>query len=137
MSEAVGLIGLYFALVGFISGLFFTRIDSWYGSVRSFHGSLTSLEERGEYRSARTQMLGLKASRPTGSFVAVGLLLSALAALSFFVPIERSVVDPFLFVYLPLLATVTAYWFGGATLLWKGNSRLAEAEEEIDKGLRG
>lgn len=137
MGDAVGLIGLYFTLVGFISGLFFTRIDSWYGSVRSFHGSLASLEERSEYRSAKTQVLGLKASRPIGSFVAVGALLSALTALSFFVPMERSAVDPLLFIRLPLVVTVGAYWLGGVLLLRKGHSRLLEAEEKVDEGLRG
>jgi hypothetical protein len=137
MGDAVGLIGLYFTLIGFISGLFFTRIDSWYGSVRSFHGSLASLEERSEYRSAKTQVLGLQASRPVGSFVAVGALLSALTVLSFFVPLERSAVDPLLFIHLPLLATVGAYWLGGTVFLLKGHSRLVEAEGEIDEGLRG
>lgn len=137
MDDAVGLIGLYFTLIGFISGLFFTRIDSWYGSVRSFHGSLASLEERSEYRSAKTQMLGLKASRPVGSFAAVGALLSALTMLSFFVPVDQPVVDPLLFIRLPLLATVGAYWVGGIVLLRKGRSRLLGAEQEINEGLRG
>lgn len=137
MGDAVGLMGLYFTLIGFISGLFFTRIDSWYGSVRSFHGSLGSLEERSEYRNAKTQVLGLKASRPVGSFVAVGVLLSALTVLSFFVPLERPAVDPLLFVHLPLVVTVGAYWLGGVMLLRRGHSRLLEAEEKVDEGLRG
>lgn len=137
MGDAVGLIGLYFTLIGFISGLFFTRIDSWYGSVRSFHGSLAFLEDRTEYRSAKTQVLGLKASIPTGSFASVGVLLSALTSLSFFVPVERSPVDPLLFVRLPLVVTVGAYWLGGVVLLRRGHSHLAEAEEKVDEGLRG
>ena len=137
MDDAIGLIGLYFALIGFISGLFFTRIDSWYGSVRSFHGTLALLEERSEYRGAKTQMSGLKASKPTGSFVAVGFLLSALTALAFFVSMERSAINPLVFVYLPLLATTGAYWFGGTVLLRKSTSQLAVAEEEINEGMRG
>jgi len=137
VGDAVGLIGLYFTLIGFISGLFFTRIDSWYGSVGAFHGSLDSLEECSEYRSAKTQVLGLKASIPTGSFVSVGALLSALTALSFFVPVERSTVDPLLFVRLPLVVTVGAYWLGGMVLLRRGHSRLLEADVKVDEGLRG
>jgi hypothetical protein len=137
MGGTVSLIGLYFTLIGFISGLFFTRIDSWYGSVRSFHGSLDSLEERSEYRSAKTQVLGLKASIPTGSFASVGILLSALTCLSFYVPVERSPVDPLLFVHLPVVVTVGAYWLGGGVLLRRGHSHLLEAEEKVDEGLRG
>ena len=105
--------------------------------MRSFHGSLDSLEERSEYRGAKTQMLGLKASIPVGSFVAVGVLLSALTVLAFFVPVEGSTVDPLLFVRLPLVVTVGAYWLGGVVLLRKGYHRLTKAEEKVDEGLRG
>jgi len=82
-------------------------------------------------------MLGLKASKPVGSFTGVGALLSALTLLSFFVPVEQSPINPLLFVYMPLLATLTAYWLGGVVLLRKGNARLTEAEAEIAKGLQG
>jgi len=50
MSDAVGLMGFYFTLIGFISGLFFTRIDSWYGSVRSFQGTLASITDSNKFR---------------------------------------------------------------------------------------
>ena len=45
MDNALSIVGFYFTLIGFVSGLFFTRLDSWYGQVREFWGSMKLLEK--------------------------------------------------------------------------------------------
>jgi hypothetical protein len=137
MSDALGLIGFYFTLIGFISGLFFTRIDSWYGEVRLFEGALDSLERADQYRDKRPSLEGLRASKPRGSFIAVGALLSVLTALAWFVPIKEAPVNPLVFVFAPITITVIAYWIGGIVLLGKGTSLLTGAEQKIDEGAAG
>ncbi len=49
MNDAVGLVGFYFTLIGFISGLFFTRLDSWYGDVRVFYGRTLAAIRKPEF----------------------------------------------------------------------------------------
>ncbi len=137
VSNTLSLIAFYFAIISFVGSLFFSQVESWHGSVRSFQNSLSLFEARDEWKNVRPQWLGLKAAMPLWSFIVVGVLVTSLAVLSLYVPIERSAVDPWLFVYAPLWVTVLAYWLGGATRLWTGHARLKEAERKIDKGLGG
>jgi hypothetical protein len=137
MDNALAIIGFYFTLIGFISGLFFTRLDSWYGSVREFEGSLQSLSNRNDYILAKSKKDGLRASAPIGSFIAVGLLTSALTLLSLFIPIENGNLNPNIYLRLPLVVTVLAYWGGGYFLFRQGNSLLNSAKRRIDAGIQG
>jgi hypothetical protein len=72
MENALSIIGFYFTLIGFISGLFFTRLDSWYGKVREFWGEMKLLEKETEKIAAskkgRVTMLGLRESAPYRQF---------------------------------------------------------------------
>lgn len=139
MDNALSIIGFYFTLIGFISGLFFTRLDSWYGQVREFWGSMKLLEKGTDKieksKEGRIKLIGLQASAPTGSFIAVGLLTSALTLLSFGIPITNPQLNPFVFLRLPLIVTVLMYWVGGVLLLGKGNELLGKVSEQIDKVL--
>ncbi len=137
MSDALGVIGFYFTLIGFISGLFFTRIDGWYGSVRAFSGKLASVNEKNAFVIAGAEWDGLSASAPTGSFIAVGILVTALTVLAFLFPIPNPSVSPALFLYGPIVLTVIFYWFGGIILLVKAKSVLSKARQKIDTGIRG
>jgi|GEM_PF-4908108 len=139
MDSALAIVGFYFTLIGFISGLFFTRLDGWYGSIREFEGSLQSLSDRNDYILAKSKKDGLKASAPTGSFIAVGFLTSALTLLSLFVPIDNENLNlsPNLYLRLPIVVTVLAYWGGGYFLFCQGNSLLNRAKHRIDAGIQG
>jgi hypothetical protein len=137
MSDALALLGFYFTLIGFISGLFFTRLDSWYGSVRQFAGKLAALTERSDFEKAGPEADGLAASAPRGSFTAVGLLLAGLALLGLLVPVQKPVVNPWLFLYGPMLAVVAVYWIGGVILLRKAGQLLQDARTIIKRGLSG
>ena len=138
MSDAIGLIGFYFTLIGFISGLFFTRLDGWYGSVRVFRAKVEQLSDRDDFLAARVEEKGLGASAPTGSFVAIGILLAALMVLSFFIPVGADPpVDPALFIRGPIVLTVLFYVIGGTVLLARSKSLLREAEGKINTGISG
>ena len=137
MNDALSLLGFYFTLIGFIGGLFFTRLDAWYGSVRGFKGKVTQLTKRDEYQTANADVNGLAESKPFGSFIAVGLLLTGLMLLGFFVPINTPIVNPFLFIYAPILLSVAAYWVGGFVLIKKAETLIVEAREVIKSGLTG
>jgi hypothetical protein len=137
VSEVLEIIGFYFTLIAFISGLFFTRIDSWYGSVRSYYGKLNTYTKREEYITAGGEASGLSASAPTGSFVVVGGLVTALTVLAFFFPVTPSIVNPYIFLYSPLIITVVAYWIGGIVLLVQAKTLLSKAQQKIAKGISG
>ena len=140
MDTALSIIGFYFALIGFISGLFFTRLDSWYGDVREFYGSYSGEDPAKKNtpdncRKNRIKQMGLEQSTPLGSFVVVGLLTTALTLLSWGVPITDPQMNTFLFLRLPLILTVLVYWIGGFILLSKSQSLLTLIKTEIDKVL--
>ena len=137
MGDALSLVAFYFAIISFVGGLSFNQVESWHGSVRSFHQTLSTLENRDEWKSVRPQWLGLKAAMPFWSFVVVGILVTGLAFLSLQVPIGQSAVDPLPFVYAPLWATVLVYWLGGVARLWTGQVRLRQAGDKIERGLAG
>jgi hypothetical protein len=139
MDNALSIIGFYFTLIGFISGLFFTRLDSWYGQVREFWGSMKLLEKATDKleksKEGRIKLIGLQESAPKGSFIAVGLFTSTLTVLSLGIPIGSSAVNPFVFLRIPLIATVLLYWIGGFLLLKKGNELLRMVSTQIEKVL--
>jgi hypothetical protein len=139
MDSALSIIGFYFTLIGFISGLFFTRLDSWYGQVREFWGSMKLLEKStdkiNKSKEARIKMIGLQQSAPQGSFIAVGSLTTALTILSLWIPIASSAVNPFIFLRIPLFFTVLMYWVGGILLLHKGRDLLIRVSSQIDQVL--
>ena len=137
MSSALGILGLYFTLIGFISGLFFTRIDSWYGSVRGFHGKVGSLTDREDFVKAKPESSSLAASMPLGSFIMVGLFVTALVVLAFAFPISAPEASPLVFLYGPLVLTLAAYWFGGALLLRQGKQYLVRANQLIKDAENG
>jgi predicted small integral membrane protein len=137
MSDAIGLIGFYFTLIGFISGLFFTRIDGWYGSVRAFSGKLASVTGRENFIIMGAEWDGLSASKPTGSFIAVGILVTTLTVLAYLFPIPNPSASPALFLYGPIVLTVIFYWLGGIILLVKARSVLSSARQKIDAGISG
>jgi hypothetical protein len=137
MSDAIGLIGFYFTLIGFISGLFFTRIDGWYGSVRAFSGKLASVKDKGNFVIASAEWDGLSASAPTGSFIAVGILVTILTVLAYKFPISNPSVSPELYLYGPIVLTVIFYWLGGIVLLVKAKSVLSKARQKINTGISG
>ena len=113
------------------------RASGPHSSVRSLHQTLSTLEDRDEWKTVRPQWLGLRAAMPFWSFVVVGALVTGLAVLALQVPVGRSSVDPLPFVYAPLWTAVLVYWIGGVTRLWTGHVRLQQAEKKIDKGLAG
>jgi hypothetical protein len=139
MDNALSIIGFYFTLIGFISGLFFTRLDSWYGQVREFWGSMKVLEKAtdkiNKSKEARIKLIGLQQSAPQGSFIAVGLLTTVLTILSLWIPITSSAVNPFIFLRVPLILTVLLYWIGGILLLQKGSKLLGKISTLIDEVL--
>jgi hypothetical protein len=137
MNDALSLVGFYFTLIGFVGGLFFTRLDSWYGSVRQFKGKVVQLRRREEFESANAEASGLQESQPKGSFISVGILLSLLVLLGVFVPVTGSSVSPILFLYVPMTVIVAAYWVGGFVLLHAAGKLLAEAQTVISQGLSG
>lgn len=141
MNDALSIIGFYFTLVGFISGLFFTRLDSWYGTVKEFDSSSRSLlspfSERKEFEQALSQVKGLKAGTPNGSFYAVGGLTTALTLLSLLIPVEATNLNPTLYLRLPLIVTISAYWIGGLFIINEGSSLLHELERKFNDSIRG
>lgn len=139
MSNALGIIGFYFTLIGFISGLFFTRIDTWYGSVRAFHGKLVYYTRREEFLAARAEANGLAASAPTGSFIAVGIFVSLLGALSLLLPFNVNDAGAYtaLFIYVPLIVTIAAYWLGGVVFISQARTLLSSSHMLIERGISG
>ncbi len=139
MDNALAVLGFYITLIGFISGLFFTRLDSWYGKVREFWGSARLLEKDPlrleKSKAARLTLNGLAESAPKSSFIAVGIFTTSLTLLSFAVPFENPSVNPWLFLRLPLVATILLYWVGGAVLLRKGRSLLGQVRASIEQVL--
>ncbi len=139
MDNALAVLGFYFTLIGFISGLFFTRLDGWYGKVREFWGSALLLEKDPQRleksKAARLTLNGLAESAPQGSFIAVGAFTTSLTLLSFAVPFENPPVDPWLFLRLPLIATILLYWAGGVILLHKGSYLLNQVKVSIEQVL--
>lgn len=137
MDNAVSVVGFYFTLIGFISGLFFTRLDSWYGTVKEFEGSLQSLSKREDYKNAKSKKDGLKSSVPTSSFIAVGILTTILTILSLLIPVENTILNPNVYLRSPLIITVLFYWVGGCLILRKGRSILHQASIKITAGIEG
>lgn len=139
MSSTLGIIGFYFTLIGFISGLFFTRIDTWYGSVRAFHGKLAYYTRREEFLAARAEANGLTASAPTGSFIAVGIFVSLLTVLSFLLPFDANDAGAgtALFIYVPLIITIAAYWLGGVIFISQARMLLSSSQLLIERGISG
>lgn len=137
MDNALAVVGFYFALIGFISGLFFTRLDSWYGAVKEFEGSLQSLSKREDYMIAESKKDGLKSSAPIGSFIAVGILTTLLTLLSLLIPVENASLNPNLYLRSPLIITVLSYWLGGFFLFRRGRLILHQASIKITNGIRG
>jgi hypothetical protein len=137
MDSALSILGFYFTLIGFISGLFFTRLDSWYGQVREFWGSVRLLEKEQDKidksKKARITSNGLRESAPKGSFVAIGFFTTILAVLSTFIPVQVPQVNPVIFLTLPLFATVLMYWIGGYILFRKGKELLEKIDSQIEK----
>jgi len=136
MDNALALTGFYFTIIGFISGLFFTRLDSWYGEARQFAGSVSMMQTVDEFKRARQQLNGIKSSAPTGSFIAIGLFTTILLVLALLVPISETVVNPIIFIRVPLILTVLAYWLGGCILLISARKLLAVSHEKIEKALK-
>lgn len=137
MDNALAIIGFYFTLIGFISGLFFTRLDAWYGDVREFAGKYEGEEAVKNInvencKKQRVTLYGLRQSSPRGSFIGVGIFTTALLVLSFFVPILNPAVNTFLFLHLPLILTIVLYWAGGTFLLLRGSARLKGISEKIN-----
>ncbi len=140
MDSALSIIGFYFTLIGFISGLFFTRLDNWYGQVREFSGEYSGeLPEKknttDNCRKNRVTLMGLMESAPQGSFITVGCLTTTLMFLSWGVPVNNAEINPFIYLWGPLLLTVLIYWSGGIFLLNKGYKKLNGIGKEIDKVL--
>jgi hypothetical protein len=138
MDMALAILGFYFTLIGFIGGLFFTRLDSWYGQVREFSGSYSGEEPETKNtpvncRKFRIKIMGLRESAPQGSFIAVGCLTTALALLSWAVPFASPQVNPVIFLRVPLILTIFMYWSGGILLLRKGNTLLEKIDKELEK----
>jgi hypothetical protein len=131
MSDTLGILGFYFTLIGFISGIFFTRLDSWYNDVRAKTAIVGSTNNANKLISLREDLTGLASSEPSFSFGAVGLFLSALVVLSFFVPASTSAVNTTIFLYVPLVVTVVAYWISGFALLLRARGLLKNAVEII------
>ena len=131
MSDTLGILGFYFTLIGFISGIFFTRLDSWYNDVRAKAAVVSSTNNANKLISLREDLTGLASSEPTFSFGGIGLFVTALAILSFFVPAAPGNVNITLFLYIPLVTTVIIYWASGITLLVRGRSLLKAAENTI------
>jgi hypothetical protein len=136
VGDTLSLVTSYFPIISFGDGLFFNQVESWHGSVRSFHQSLGPLENRDEWKTVRPQWLALKAAMPFWGFVVVGML-GGLAILALQVPIGQSTVNSLPFVYASLWAAVLVYWLAGVVRLWTGYVRLRQAGEKIEQELAG
>jgi hypothetical protein len=136
MDNALALTGFYFTIIGFISGLFFTRLDTWYGQVKQFSGSVNLLQSIEEYKRARLEIGGIKTSAPTGSFFAIGIFTTVLLVLALLVPINATTVNPLIFIRIPLVFTVFAYWLGGGWLLVSAKKLLAKSNSQIEKAFK-
>lgn len=141
MDDTLSVLGFYFTLIGFISGLFFTRLDGWYGQVREFWGSMKLLEKETDKidrsKKARISMAGLQESAPRGSFIVIGIFTTILSLLSLFIPASESGVNAVIFLKVPLFVTVCMYWVGGGILLKRGADLLEEVKKQIDQILPG
>jgi hypothetical protein len=131
VSDTLGILGFYFTLIGFISGIFFTRLDSWYNDVRAKVAIVNATNNANKLISLRDDLAGLASSEPSFSFGAIGLFLSALAVLSFFLPAGTTAVNTALFLYVPLVVTVLVYWISGLALLVRARSMLKAAAATI------
>lgn len=136
MDNALAITGFYFTLIGFISGLFFSRLDNWYGEVRKFSGSVNLLETVDEFKRARQEISGIKSSTPFGSFISVGVFTTVLLLLALNVPINNAAVNPLLFIRIPLASTVIAYWLGGVWLLYSAKKLLEISSYRIEKAFK-
>ena len=139
--NAVGIVGLYFALIGFISGIFFTRLESWYSDVRSKRGTILQNIQMAKsvdsYTNLEIPFKGLNASKPLSSFLGIGGFVSGLAILSAFIPITDSGFNPLIFLYLPVALTVLGYWIGGLLIFKSGSRAIEDSLSDIDKAKRG
>lgn len=133
MDNALAIVGFYFTIIGFISGLFFTRLDSWYGDVREFSGSVSIMEEIKEFKQARNKLAGLKSAKPSGSYISIGVLTTILLLMTFFIPLEQSTVNATVFLRFPIILTVLAYWLGGGWIFYQANKLIKQAEQRINK----
>jgi hypothetical protein len=133
VSDTLGLLGFYFTLIGFISGIFFTRLDSWYNDVRARVAIVNASNDARKLVSLRDDLAGLSSSEPGFSFAAIGLFLTALAILSMFVPAGTSSINTTIFLYVPLVVTVLAYWISGFVILRRARTLLKAAGDTISR----
>jgi hypothetical protein len=131
VSDTLGILGFYFTLIGFISGIYFSRLDTWYNNVRAKAAIVNATNNANKLVNLRDDLAGLASSEPRFSFLAIGVFLSALAILSFFVPAGASAVNTAVFLYAPLVLTVVIYWTSGFIVLARARSTLRVAEEVI------
>jgi sterol desaturase/sphingolipid hydroxylase (fatty acid hydroxylase superfamily) len=131
VSDSLGILGFYFTLIGFISGIFFTRLDSWYNDVRAKVAVVNASNDARKLVSLRDDLAGLSSSTPGFSFTAIGLFLTALAILSTFVPAGTTTVNVTIFLYIPLFVTVLVYWISGFVILTRARTLLKAARDTI------
>jgi hypothetical protein len=117
MNDPLGILGFYFTLIGFLTGIFFTRLDSWYNDVRAKEALVDQRTTTSRLQDLKEDLIGLKNSAPLVSFIAIGIFLTVLGLLSLYIPLTNSPVNPTIFLYTPLWVTVATYWIGGIALL--------------------
>lgn len=138
MSDTVSLFAFYFTLIGFISGIFFTRLDKWHSDVRAAQAVLTKATTRDEYKHSDKDFAKLESSRPVVSFILVGMFISVLAWLGFQIPLQtETTIDLWMFLKAPVLATVLLYWVGGGALLLLGTLIINKGKAEANKKAKG
>jgi len=120
------------------SSLFFNQVEAWHGTVISFETSLKEIDDVDEWRLADEQRKPIEAAAPNLFAVLAGLLVAALTALAFLVPVRsHPPFDPLLFLRLPLLFVVVLFWGLGLARLIDGHRRLGKARKNIRKGMYG
>lgn len=132
MNDPISIVGLYFALIGFLSGIFFTRLDSWYSEVRAKHAVLSSNLHTNDPQVKRIAPLedpfnSLQSSAPFSGFITIGAFITFLAVLSLFLPVSSSSFNIVLFLYVPVFLTVLFYLIGGGMLLISGTELVSQA----------
>jgi hypothetical protein len=133
MNESVSVIALYFALISFLGGIFFSRLDNWYNEIRSKRALAFSKTEysKDTYFRLREALLSLKSSKPLSGFIGFGSFTTFVAVLGIFIPVTNPPFDPIVFLYMPLVITVLIYWIFGILILFNGSRLIREAEQEV------
>ncbi len=142
MSDPVSILSFYFALIGFISGIFFTRLDNWYGEIRSKRAILersliNDSTNRNNFINLGNTLVSLKSSSPFWSYVAIGVFITSLGILGIFIPLSNLSFSPFVFLYGPVLITVLAYWIGGGILLLRGRCLINKSLPFVESKITG